>query len=78
MELIDGEVVTNADNNKAREKFRAIFFLKRDNLKRYRRLLQQLQESTYLVRDEYPQMIVDVYDTLIRFSGQFNSMGKCY
>ena len=76
VELIYGEVVTDADNNKEREKFLAICSLKIADLKRCRRLLEQLQESAYLGRDKYPQTTLDVYDTLIRFSGQFNSVEK--
>ena len=68
MELIDGAVDTNTDRNKARDNLLAIYFLKRADLKRYRRILEQLQESAYLGRDEYPQTTVDVYDTLIRLS----------
>ena len=71
-ELSDVAGVTYADRNKARDKFLAVCFWKRSYLKRYCRLLEQLQESAYLGRDEYPQTMVDVYDTLIRFSGQFN------
>ena len=75
VELIDGEVATDSDRKKAREKLLVICFLKRTYLKRYRRLLEQLQESAYLGRDKYPQTTVDVYDTLISFSGKFNSVG---
>ena len=53
-------------------------FLKRSDLKRYRCILEQLQESAYFGRDEYPQTTVGVYDILIRFSGQFNSVGERY
>ena len=78
VELSDVEVSKNNDSNQSREKFLAIRFLKRAELKRYRRLLEQLQESMYLGRDEYPQTMMDVYDTLIRFSGKFNSVGERY
>ena len=40
VELSNGEVVTDADRKKARDKFLAICFLKRSDLKRYRRLLK--------------------------------------
>ena len=53
-------------------------FLKRSNLKKYHRLLEQLQEIAYLGRYEYPQTTVDVYDILILFSGKFKSVGERY
>ena len=53
-------------------------FLKISDLKRYRRLIEQLQESAFIGRDEYPQTTVGVYDILIHFSGQFNSVGERY
>ena len=46
-------------------------FIKRSDPGRYKVLLDQLQQSSYLGRDEYPINIVNVYDTLIRYSSQF-------
>ena len=40
VELSNGEVVTDADRKKARDKFLAICFLKIDDLKRQRSLLE--------------------------------------
>ena len=78
MEFSDGAVATNTNRNKSREKLLAICFLKKTDLKRYLCLLEQLQESAYLGRDEYPQTAVYVYDTLTRFLGKFNSVGERY
>ena len=78
VELSDGSVSANTDRKKLRDNFLAICFLKIYNLKRYLRLLKQLQESAYLGRYKYPKMTVDVYDTLIRLSGNFNSVGERY
>ena len=70
VELRDGAVNTNTDRNKVKDKSLVIYFLKRDDVKRYRPLLEQLQKGAYLGREEY--------DTLIRFSGQFNAVVERY
>ena len=74
----DGAAATDTNRKKSRDNFLAVCFLKRSDLKRYRRLLEQLQERAYIGRDELPQTTVDIYDTLVRFSEKFNSVVERY
>lgn len=52
-------------------------FIKRSNPGRYKVLLNQLQQSLYLRRNEYPISLVNVYNTLIQYSGQFTLNRPC-
>ena len=78
VELSDGGVSLMPTGRKQERSYLPYFFLKRSDLKIYRRLLEQLQESAYIGREEYPHTTVDVYDTFTRFSGQFSSVGERY
>ena len=53
------------------DKFKAMCFLTRADDVRFKNLLKQLKDGSFLGRDEYPTTVTDAYDLLVRTSGAF-------
>ena len=75
--IYSGEALNEIEKEQAKEKFLAMCFIKRSDPGRYKVLLDQLQQSLYLGRNEYPIKLVNMYNTLIQYSGQFTSNRPC-
>ena len=63
---------TDDEIENEREKFLAMCFVLRSNELTYKKLLDDLKRSTNLLRDEYPQLLTEALDLLVRGSGEYN------
>jgi hypothetical protein len=78
MNTNDSDDPTDEEVEAEENKFKAIVFLKRGDIKRYGDLVKELENSTHLGQDEYPESLAAAYDLMVRRSGAFttNLMGN--
>jgi len=71
-----GKTLTVANTKEVTEElehFKAMCFILRADDSHYKKLLDDLKNSAYRGRDEYPKTLIAAYDFLVRESGAFDS-----
>ena len=60
--------------NEERDHFKATCFIIMSNGSTYKKLLDDLKSSSNRGRDEYPRALTDVFDLLVKESGQYDTV----
>lgn len=78
--MLKKEVVdaTNDKIDNKQEKFWAMCFILRSTHKRYMILLDDRKRSSSLGRDKYQQSLTEVFNSLVRDSGEYDGVRRPY
>ena len=72
--MLGSNLSTTNVKNEEKEKFMAICFILRSDPDRYNVLLQYLERSANLGRDEYPKTLTEAFGLLVRESGEYDTV----